>query len=103
MGPETMTRLAAPVFRFERACWLIKQRLSLAEAAAASGYYDQAHMNHEWRALAGCAPQAWMAAQLPLLQDYEVADTQTRLSGTSSSKCNTRLRVPSFPYRALAG
>ncbi len=66
-------KVAARVFRFERACWLIKQRLTLADVAVASGYYDQAHMNREWRALAGCAPQAWIAAQLPFIQDYELA------------------------------
>lgn len=66
-------KLAARVFRFERACWLMRQRVALADVAAASGYYDQAHLSREWRALAGCAPQAWIAAQLPYLQDYELA------------------------------
>lgn len=61
------------MLRFERACWLMRRRCGLAEVAAASGYYDQAHLSREWHALAGCAPQAWIAAELPLLQDYELA------------------------------
>jgi len=64
---------AARVFRFERACWLIRSRHSLAEVAVASGYCDQAHMSHEWRAFAGCSPRDWIAKQLPFLQDYELA------------------------------
>jgi len=30
-------------------------------------------MTAEWNALAGCAPKAWVAKELPSLQDYEVA------------------------------
>jgi transcriptional regulator GlxA family with amidase domain len=66
---------AARVFRFERACGLIKdQRPSLADVALACGYYDQAHMTREWNTLAGCSPSAWIASELPFLQDYELAD-----------------------------
>ncbi len=68
---------AARVFRFEHACWLIRTRHPLAEVAAASGYCDQAHMSHEWRALADCSPRDWIARHLPLLQDYELAGGDT--------------------------
>lgn len=27
----------------------------------------------EWKALAGCSPKAWLADELPFLQDYELA------------------------------
>jgi AraC-like DNA-binding protein len=65
---------ARRIFRFERACRVIKTaRPRLAEVAAACGYHDQAHMTHEWNALAGCAPRTWMANELPFLQDYELA------------------------------
>lgn len=64
---------AARVFRFERACRLIMdQRPSLAHVAASCGYFDQAHMTREWNALAGCSPRAWIAGELPFLQDYEI-------------------------------
>ena len=69
---------AARVLRFERACWLIKSRQQpLADVAAACGYYDQAHMIHEWQALSGCSPKTWIARELPFLQDYELAGRDT--------------------------
>jgi transcriptional regulator GlxA family with amidase domain len=65
---------ARRIFRFERACRLIKSaRPRLADVAAACGYHDQAHMTHEWNTLAGCTPRTWMANELPFLQDYELA------------------------------
>jgi AraC-like DNA-binding protein len=69
---------AARVFRFERACrliackWSNDERPSLAHVAALCGYFDQAHMTREWNALAGCSPRAWIARELPFLQDYEL-------------------------------
>jgi AraC-like DNA-binding protein len=67
-------KTAARIFRFERACRLMKdQRPGLAEAACACGYHDQAHMTREWNALAGCTPKTWIARELPIVQDYEVA------------------------------
>jgi AraC-like DNA-binding protein len=66
-------KLAARVFRFERACRLIADhRLRLAHVALRCGYYDQAHLTREWHALAGCSPKAWMTRELPFLQDYEL-------------------------------
>jgi AraC-like DNA-binding protein len=65
---------ARRIFRFEHACRLIKRaRPRLADVAAACGYHDQAHMTHDWNALAGCTPRAWIANELPFLQDYELA------------------------------
>jgi AraC-like DNA-binding protein len=67
-------KTAARIFRFEHACRLIKdERPSLAEAAFACGYHDQAHMTREWNALAGCTPKTWIASELPIVQDYELA------------------------------
>jgi AraC-like DNA-binding protein len=64
---------ASRVFRFERACRILASRhLGLAEVAIACGYYDQAHLTREWYALAGCSPKAWIARDLPFLQDYEI-------------------------------
>jgi AraC-like DNA-binding protein len=66
-------KAAARVFRFERACRLFRRypRRS-ADVALASGFHDQAHMVHEWHALAGCTPRDWVLDQLPFLQDYEI-------------------------------
>ncbi|WP_205661069.1 helix-turn-helix domain-containing protein [Amycolatopsis vastitatis] len=64
---------AARVLRFERAGRLLRGgRLDLASVAAESGFYDQAHLTNEWRALAGCTPGRWIAEELPFLQDEEV-------------------------------
>ena len=75
VAPKT----AARIFRFERACRLIMdQRPSLAHVAAECGFHDQAHMTREWNALAGCTPRAWIANELPILQDYEVSGGDDR-------------------------
>jgi AraC-like DNA-binding protein len=72
IGPKT----AARIFRFERACRMIKTaRPRLADVAAACGFFDQAHMTREWTALTGCSPRAWIASELPFLQDYELSDS----------------------------
>ncbi len=64
---------AARVLRFERAGRLLRQgRADLASLAVECGYYDQAHLTNEWRALAGCTPGTWIAEELPFLQDEEV-------------------------------
>jgi AraC-like DNA-binding protein len=64
-------KAAARVLRFERSRRLIArpQRPTLAQVAAAAGYYDQAHMTREWTEIAGCAPSVWMAEELPFVQD----------------------------------
>jgi AraC-like DNA-binding protein len=40
---------------------------ALADLAAASGYYDQAHLAREFRDLAGCPPSRWLAEERPAL------------------------------------
>ena len=70
VAPKTAGR----IFRFERACRLIKDlRPPLAVVAVEAGYHDQPHMTKEWNALAGCSPRAWIASELPFLQDYELS------------------------------
>jgi AraC-like DNA-binding protein len=66
-------KVAARIFRFERACRLFLRRpRRIADVAMASGFHDQAHMVHEWHALAGCTPREWILGELPFLQDYEI-------------------------------
>lgn len=78
-------KLAARVFRFERACRLIAdKRSSLAHVAVACGYYDQAHLTREWHALAGCSPKVWIARELPFLQDYELGGRDNESDGLES-------------------
>ncbi|WP_410644751.1 helix-turn-helix domain-containing protein [Amycolatopsis sp. lyj-346] len=69
---------AARVLRFERAGRLLRcGRTDLAALAAECGFYDQAHLTNEWRALAGCTPGTWIAEELPFLQDQEAEVTRS--------------------------
>lgn len=63
LPPKALARL----FRFERTLGFLRemQRRPLAEVALAAGYYDQAHMNRDFRTLAGCTPTEFQVAQLP--------------------------------------
>lgn len=67
VAPKTMSR----IMRFDRSVRLVRAGgRPLTVVAATCGYADQAHMNREWRALAGSAPKAWLAAErLPIVQD----------------------------------
>ena len=66
-------KLAARVARFDRARRMLESisaRAPIAEVAAACGYYDQAHLTHDFVELAGCPPGRLLAAEeLPILQD----------------------------------
>lgn len=59
---------AATVSRFERAVRLVKEGHRLAEVAALTGYADQAHLNRDWRALAGQTPTE-TRHDFPIVQD----------------------------------
>jgi AraC-like DNA-binding protein len=52
-------KAVARVLRFEHSLALLSRPATgLAQVAVAAGYYDQAHLNREFRALAGCSPAA---------------------------------------------
>ena len=89
-------KAAARVLRFERSRHLIArhERPSLAQVAAAAGYYDQAHMTREWTEIAGCAPSVWMAEELPFVQD-EPIDPEARLDHDDNPATN-RLARPAL-------
>jgi AraC-like DNA-binding protein len=54
----------ARIHRFRRALALLNQRSHrLAELAVSAGYYDQPHMNLEFREMAGMTPGEYLAAQ----------------------------------------
>jgi AraC-like DNA-binding protein len=67
LTPKTVAR----IFRFGQArrCLRSGRTASLAQAAVACGYFDQAHLANDWKELAGCTPGQWMAEELPFLQD----------------------------------
>lgn len=60
LPPKVMAR----VLRFQRAVGLLSGGAGFAEAALACGYYDQAHLNREFRALSGCTPTELIGGQL---------------------------------------
>jgi AraC-like DNA-binding protein len=65
-------KAAARVTRFDCARRKLQRRVSagepaqLAQLAADCGYFDQAHLAREFRDLAGCAPSAWLAEEVPI-------------------------------------
>jgi AraC-like DNA-binding protein len=65
---------AARVVRFDRARRLLQRRVSacqpadLAALAADCGYYDQAHLAREFRALAGLPPSRWVSEEFRNVQ-----------------------------------
>jgi len=80
-GAETglSPKEAARVFRFTAARRRIARAAvsgagasgaghSLADLAAECGYYDQAHLAREFRALAGCPPTQWLAEEFRNIQ-----------------------------------
>lgn len=66
-------KLAARVVRFERARGMLQATppfVSVAQVAAACGYYDQAHLSRDFVELAGCPPGRLLAEEdLPSVQD----------------------------------
>jgi AraC-like DNA-binding protein len=68
-------KTAARVIRFHRARFLLARQAKepggaerLADLAAACGYFDQAHLAREFRALAGCPPSQWLAEEFANVQ-----------------------------------
>jgi AraC-like DNA-binding protein len=60
--PKVYSRL----IRFRRACAMLDAGgASLADVAVAAGYYDQPHMNAEFRELAGLTPREFLAVRYP--------------------------------------
>ncbi|MGH3205291.1 MAG: helix-turn-helix domain-containing protein, partial [Streptosporangiaceae bacterium] len=68
-------KAAARVIRFDRARHLLIRQAGenssgyrLADLAAACGYFDQAHLAREFRALAGCPPSQWVTEEFRNIQ-----------------------------------
>ena len=63
LAPKTLGR----VLRFERVSRMLQQveEPRLAEVALDCGYYDQAHLNRDFRQFAGTSPGQYLARRLP--------------------------------------
>jgi AraC-like DNA-binding protein len=63
LGPKEASR----VIRFDRVRRRLARRaaagqpLALADLAVSAGYFDQAHLDRDFRLLAGCSPTSWLA------------------------------------------
>jgi AraC-like DNA-binding protein len=68
LAPKTIARL----MRFNRATQLMRSGDPVGEVALDCGYYDQAHLNRDFRAFAGCTPTEY-AQRLPFVQDATAA------------------------------
>lgn len=69
LAPKATARLV----RFDLAKRMLsnsRRRVGLATVAAEAGYADQAHFTREFRDLAGESPTAWMARELPIVDDF---------------------------------
>jgi AraC-like DNA-binding protein len=70
-------KLAARVMRFERARRMIQSVpsfVTMAQVAASTGYYDQAHMNRDFTELAGCSPSELLTEEVPFFQEESGQD-----------------------------
>ena len=74
--PKTLAR----ILRFKRACGLLEQGDGLAEVAYACGYYDQAHLNRDFREFAGISPTELRARTLPDGGGIEFTSVQDALA-----------------------
>ncbi len=68
-------KLLARMLRFRHASDLIEAFAggSLAEVAALCGYYDQAHLDRDFRDFAGTTPTAYLAERVTFVQDNSAA------------------------------
>ncbi|MEU9174725.1 helix-turn-helix domain-containing protein [Streptomyces sp. NPDC048420] len=78
LGPKA----AARVLRLQRARRLLAAGHGQAETAAACGYYDQAHLSGEFKAMTGCTPREFTTARrLPIT----AAPPGDRMDGEATS------------------
>ncbi len=67
---------AARVARFDRARRALRPDGRIAEVAARHGFADQSHLVREFRALAGCTPTEWLAAEFGFVQALMLTSAQ---------------------------
>jgi AraC-like DNA-binding protein len=81
LGPKAASR----VLRLQRARRLLTTGRSQAETAAACGFYDQAHLSAEFRAMTGCTPGEFMAARFGDVSARSGPPLVDRLRGEATS------------------
>ena len=69
-------KLYSRVVRFRRATAMLQKGAQpLIDVALAAGYYDQPHMNAEFRELSGLSPREFLIARYPTGDGYTVGDS----------------------------
>ncbi|MBA4860565.1 AraC family transcriptional regulator [Streptomyces sp. PSKA54] len=81
LGPKA----AARVLRLQRARRLLVAGHTQAETAAACGFYDQAHLSGEFRAMTGCTPAEFTAARSRRAAQRSGPPATDRLTGEATS------------------
>jgi AraC-like DNA-binding protein len=84
-------KLYARVVRFRRAAALLQKGAEpLVDLALTAGYYDQPHMNAEFRELSGLSPREFLAARYPTGDGNTVGDSYLE-RGKSAAASQIRL------------
>jgi len=79
-------KLYARVVRFRSAAALLqKGAVSLVDVALAAGYYDQPHMNAEFRELSGLSPTEFLAARYPTGDGNTIGDSYLERGKSASA------------------
>jgi len=78
-------KAAGRVLRLQRARRLLAAGRSQAETAAVCGFYDQAHLSGEFRAMTGCTPREFTAARGALSLPRPWPPGDDRMTGEATS------------------
>jgi AraC-like DNA-binding protein len=92
LGPKA----AARVLRLQRARRLLAQGHGQAETAAICGFYDQAHLSGEFRAMTGCTPREFTMARVVPPVAQPVVPAADRMTGEATSLLLTSARSAVF-------
>ncbi|MGW2567071.1 helix-turn-helix domain-containing protein [Streptomyces sp. NPDC001537] len=92
LGPK----VAARVLRLQRARRLLAQGRGQAETAAICGFYDQAHLSGEFKAMTGCTPREFTRARVLPPVSQPGAPAADRMTGEATSLLLTSTRSSLF-------
>ncbi|GHC43303.1 helix-turn-helix domain-containing protein [Streptomyces flavofungini] len=81
VGPKAAGR----ILRLQRARRLLAAGRSQAETAALCGFYDQAHLSGEFKAMTGCTPRRFVLAGAVPLPAHSGPPSAERLAGEQTS------------------
>ncbi|MET7479493.1 helix-turn-helix domain-containing protein [Streptomyces sp. NPDC005648] len=81
LGPK----VAARVLRLQRARRLLAEGCGQAETAAVCGFYDQAHLSGEFRAMTGCTPREFTRARGTVPISQPGVPAADRMTGEATS------------------